>query len=293
MKLDLRAPAKINWFLSVIRKRGDGYHDISSVMQCVSLFDRISLEHSASLELRTDMDLPAEQNLVYRAAALLKEWAGYGGGAVISLTKNIPSAAGLGGGSSDAATTLLGLNRLWELNLPVAVLSELAGRIGSDVPFFIRGPLAFAEGRGERLTPLSLQDPESPVWLLLVKPPLSVSTAWAYGRYVPKLTKKVIDIKLFCLSLAGKDFVSLRQMVFNDLEEAVSGRYPVIAEIKEALLRSGAAVASMSGSGPTVFGVFGNRDEAVTASGRMGGHWCSVVSTLTAAVHQTGQEEAP
>ena len=288
MKLALRAPAKINWFLSVIGKRGDGYHEISSVMQCVSLFDSISLERSGSIELVTDMDLPAEQNLIYKAAVLLRDFAGYKGGAVISLKKNIPSAAGLGGGSSDAAAALLGLNRLWELNLPVPVLAELAGRIGSDVPFFIGGPLALAEGRGERLTPLSLR---SPVWLLLVKPSLSVSTPWAYGHYAPKLTKKVIDIKLFCLSLDGKDFVSLRQMVFNDLEEAVSGRYPVIAEIKEALLKSGAVVASMSGSGPTVFGVFGTREEAVAASWRMEGHWRGVVSTLTAAGYHAEHEE--
>ena len=149
MTLSLEAPAKINWFLSIRGKRDDGYHDIVSVMQCVSLYDLLSFEDSSEIELISNLDLPAGENLVYKAAILLKQNAQFNGGAKITLRKNIPAAAGLGGGSSDAAYTLIGLNKLWGLGLKEEELMELAGRIGSDVAFFIRGLFSVVEGRGE------------------------------------------------------------------------------------------------------------------------------------------------
>ncbi len=278
MKVALDAPAKINWFLHVTGKRSDGYHDIVSVIQCVSLEDHISFEDAPEIYLVSDLALPLTENLVYRAAVLLKERVSYRGGARIVLRKNIPHAAGLGGGSSDAALTLIGLDRLWGLNLGEDVLMGLGAELGSDVPFFIGGsPLSFVEGRGEKVQRITTRDA---VWLLLVKPDIAVPTAWAYGMYKPELTKKTVDIKLFCQALDGKDFASLRHMVGNDLEKGVYEKYGVIAEIKRALVESGALFASMSGSGSTVFGVFPSGKEAAAASEHMGKYWCRVVRTL-------------
>jgi 4-diphosphocytidyl-2-C-methyl-D-erythritol kinase len=277
MKFSLRAPAKINWFLSVLGRRSDGYHDIVSPMQCVTLFDVLDFEESDRIELESEMDIPPEENLVYRAAALLRQHASYKGGAKITLRKEIPSAAGLGGGSSDAAFTLIGLNRLWGLQKGREELTRIAAALGSDVPFFINGPFSLIEGRGEKVSTLAAG---SPVAMLLVNPGVQVSTAWAYGSYEAVLTKKDVDIRLFCQALAGKDFSSLRGMIFNDLERPVTGRYPVVARIREMLIANGAVISCMSGSGPTVFGVFRSEGQALEAAAKMGEYWRSVVQTL-------------
>jgi 4-diphosphocytidyl-2-C-methyl-D-erythritol kinase len=278
MKISLRAPAKINWFLSVIGRREDGYHDIESPMQCVSIYDRLDFEEGDGIELDSAMDIPVEENLVYRAAMLLREHSSCGGGARITLRKEIPAAAGLGGGSSDAAFTLMGLNRLWRLRKGKEELMRLAAAVGSDVPFFLNGPFSLIEGRGERVSALPSQ---STVTMLLVKPDVAVSTAWAYGAYNAELTKKSVDLKMFCQALAAKDFAFLRQAIFNDLERTVIGRYPVVGEIRDMLINNGAVVSCMSGSGPTVFGIFRSEEEALGASVRMGEHWCRVVQTLS------------
>ena len=278
MKLELSAPAKINWFLAVVGKRGDGYHDIVSPMQCVSLYDHLSFESSEKIELVSGMEVPEEENLVYRAARLLQQSSGCGKGVKITLEKNIPLAAGLGGGSSDAASTLIGLNRFWGLDYTKDRLMGIAAGIGSDVPFFIEGGLSLVEGRGEKVRPLKC---ESTVPLLLVKTDLEISSAWAYGKYDDELTKRSIDIKLFCQALEGKDFARLKGMVFNDLEKAVVDEYPEVGEIKRVLVENGAVVSSMSGSGPTVFGVFSSAEEAGRASLSMGEKMCRVVRTLS------------
>jgi len=277
MKISLAAPAKINWLLSVLDKRGDGYHNIISPMQCVDLFDSLSFEDAEEIDLLSDMDLPAEGNLVYKAAVLLKRASAYKFGARIELKKTIPSAAGLGGGSSDAACALMGLNRLWGLNYDKLTLMRLAAEIGSDVPFFLAGPLALIEGRGEKVT--ELKAGESTV-VLLIKPAVSVSTAWAYNLFKTRLTKKAVDIKLFCQALERNNFAFLRDTVFNDLEAVVIGKYPVVGEIKRILARNGALFSLMSGSGPTVFGVFTSVEEADRASKNLQGEWCRVVRTL-------------
>ena len=253
MKISLTAPAKINWFLSVLNKREDGYHNIISPMQCVDLFDSLSFEEAEEIHLLSDLDIPVEGNLVYKAAALLKRVSSYKFGARIELKKNIPVAAGLGGGSSDAAYTLMGLNRLWGLNYDKRTLMRLAAEIGSDVPFFLAGPLALVEGRGEKVTELNA---EGSMVVLLIKPDVSVSTSWAYNLFKTRLTKKAVDIKLFCQALERNNFAFLRDTVFNDLEDVVIGKYPVVGEIKRILAQNGALFSLMSGSGPTVFGVF-------------------------------------
>ena len=277
----LKAPAKINWFLKIIGKRVDGYHDIASLMQCISLYDNLKFEHSDSINVISDLDIPLSDNIVYKAASLLKKLVSYRKGAKITLKKRIPVSAGLGGGSSDAACVLSGLNMLWGLNLSAMELSSTGAEIGSDVPFFFNGPLALVEGRGEKATPFRI---DSSITLLLVKPPISVSTAWAYSYYdknvVNKLTKKAIDIKLFCQTLKRQDYALLGKMLDNDFEDVVTGRYPVISEIKLRLIEKGALISAMSGSGPTVFGVFESRDLAKKAAGEMKPNTGLVVETL-------------
>ena len=277
--LQLNAPAKINWFLSVLGKRQDGYHDISSLVQCIDLHDILLFEHSDTLELISEIpDLPAEKNLVFRAARRMMEIAERKRGVRITLVKNIPLAAGLGGGSSDAASTLVGLDRLWGTGLGPELLRDIGAAIGSDVPFFIGNIYAIMEGRGERIHPLQ---GASEMTLLLVNPLIPVSTAWAYEACQIRLTKKPVDIKLFCQTLARKDFDTLNSMLVNDLEMAVIAAHPEIGRIKESLYRLGASAAAMSGSGSTVFGVFLSADEALSASRHMEGYWCRVVRTLT------------
>lgn len=277
MKFSIEAPAKINWFLLIKGSRDDGYHDIVSLMQCVSLFDVLSFEDAPGIELVSELEVPTGENLVYRAAVLLKQTASYPRGARIVLKKNIPLAAGLGGGSSDAAQTLIGLNRLWGLGLGEKKLMYLGAGIGSDVPFFIKGAFSVVEGRGEIVKKV---DKCGSVSMLLVKPDIGVSASWAYGKYTGELTKKYVDIKLFCLALERKDFSALRQMVSNDLEKGVIEEHRIVADIKEMLLANGAEIALMSGSGSVVFGVFLSEADARRASRQMGDHWCRVVRTL-------------
>jgi 4-diphosphocytidyl-2-C-methyl-D-erythritol kinase len=276
----LKTPAKINWFLSITGKRNDGYHNILSLMQCIGLYDELAFADADGLDLISDMDIPQEENLVCKAASALGKRSSCDKGAKISLKKNIPSGAGLGGGSSDAACTLKGLNLLWELNLGSTELFSIAAEIGSDVPFFLQGPCALIEGRGEILKPLKVL---FPAILLLVKPSVSVSTAWAYASYDArlKLTKKPIDIKLFIQALNRQDFASLDALINNDLEYAVAERYPVIKDIKTRLMQAGAMLSAMTGSGSAVFGVFQNRKKAEKAAKTMQSHWCKVVETLT------------
>ncbi|MDI6889507.1 MAG: 4-(cytidine 5'-diphospho)-2-C-methyl-D-erythritol kinase [Thermodesulfovibrionales bacterium] len=273
----LRAPAKINWFLTVLRKRDNGYHDIRSLMQCIRLYDDLLFNHADTLDVISDLDISLEDNLVYRAASLLKRHTSCKKGVKIILRKNIPVGAGLGGGSSDAAYTLLGLNKLWNLGLNNRELSLIGLEIGSDVPFFLNGPSAFVEGRGEKVTLLKIN---SSIVFLLVKPPVSVSTAWAYEN-VSELTKTTVDIKLFCQVLRKRDFAYLNTMLDNDLERVVVKRYPIVGEIKERLLERGAVISAMSGSGPTVFGVFGSVEEARKISKVFKDFWTAVVQTIT------------
>jgi 4-diphosphocytidyl-2-C-methyl-D-erythritol kinase len=274
--LSLEAPAKINWFLLVLGGREDGYHEIQSLMQRVSLADSLTFEESQEIEVVTDSGIPEEDNLVLKAATALKNKTGIRKGARISLMKRIPIAAGLGGGSSDAACTLTGLNRLWGLGLPKHELMGLASGLGSDVPFFLGSPSAVAEGRGEILTPVGLG---RPLTLLLVKPHVGISAQWAYSG-VTELTKTRYNIKIFSRAFEGGDFSSLGKIMRNDLEGPVFGRYPEVRLLKEKLLENGALLSAMSGSGATVFGVFGSRDEAGKAEESLQAHWSAVVETI-------------
>jgi len=282
----LRAPAKINWFLLVLSKREDGFHNIMSLMQCIRLYDDLIFEHADTIELESDLTIPVKDNLVHKAASLLKYYTSYRKGIKITLKKSIPIGAGLGGGSSDAAYTLSGLNLLWGLGLNNRDLSSIGAEIGSDVPFFLNSPVAIVEGRGERVSPLKI---DSSIDILLVNPFISISSAWAYasfdklrmhGELAEPLTKKTVDIKLFCRAIEKKDFASLVTMLKNDLERSVKEKYPVVDKIKKSMLQNGAVISAMSGSGPTVFGIFESKDTAKKAARVMKPHWCRLVETI-------------
>jgi 4-diphosphocytidyl-2-C-methyl-D-erythritol kinase len=286
--LTFQSPAKINWFLNVYHLRNDGFHEIGSLIQKISLYDILRFKPSKDLRLVSDLEIPAHENIVYKAAVLLKEKFRIQTGAEIHITKKIPVAAGLGGGSSNAATSLVAFNTLWSLDLSQDDLFKLAGELGSDVPFFLDGPLAFVEGRGEKITSCTATEP-APV--LLVKPPVSVSTNWAYRNLslfrdngkTTKLTKKTHksdNIRLLINDI-GKTKLKRDSNIVNDLELVTVKRFPVIADIKEKLLKEGALCSLMSGSGSTVFGVFESIEKAESASVSFKNYWTAVVQTLT------------
>ena len=257
----LRASAKVNLALEVLGKRGDGYHEIATVLQAVDLFDRLTVETADTLSLRADdPELPTDEgNLVMRAARLLQKTAGIEKGARIELQKRIPVAAGLGGGSSDAAATLWGLNRLWGLRWPRARLQDLAVELGMDVPFFLGTGRAVARGRGERLQTLPGGGGYA---LVLVNPRAPLSTREVYGRVPagwhaePTGTERVIE------ALRRRNVATLAAALTNNLERVVEPVLPVIGRMKAALLAAGALGAIMSGSGPTVFGLARSLDHA-------------------------------
>lgn len=254
--------AKINWSLRVRGKRADGYHDIDTILQTVSLHDTLTFATTDDNEIRfscDDRSIPADEtNLVWRAAASLRERYSIDRGLKIRLEKRIPSEAGLGGGSSDAAVTLLALVAVWGLDVSKDDLAEIATQVGSDVPFFFFGGAARATGRGERLEPL---DDAAQRHLLIVKPNASVSTAQAYKSLnSPALTSS--DAKPILLrSQASDDSASIDlNGLHNDFEAAVFQHAPEIERAKNALLKSGARAAMLCGSGSAVFGIFENQD---------------------------------
>jgi len=281
--LSLEAPAKINWLLYVLGKRDDGYHEILSLVQKVDLRDRVALKprEDGKITLKSDLPVPPGQNLVVKAALLLKNETGAKDGVHIRLEKSVPVEAGLGGGSSDAAAALLGLNALWRLKLSREDLMELARRLGSDVPFFLGQSCAVVAGRGEALEPAA---PGSPVYILIVKPFFGVGTAWAYGRIkgYTELTKAQNNIKIFLRALREGDFNALREFrAGNDLEPGVLGAFPEIMRIKAALREKGAVYSSMTGSGSAVFGLFAEGRLAERAAKEIClSSWCRVVRSI-------------
>jgi 4-diphosphocytidyl-2-C-methyl-D-erythritol kinase len=256
-----KAPAKVNYRLDVLRRRADGYHDLRMVMQRIDLCDEVRVTLSSRPGIRVACGAEhvpdGEGNIAWRAADAILRATGTSAGLDIAIRKEIPVAAGLGGGSSDAAAVLLSINELLGLGLDDEKLMEIGVTIGADVPFFIFRRTALAEGIGEQLAPLdNLPYP----WLLLINPRIPVSTAWVYQNLT--LTSRADDYKLpkFCGSVD-----ELCAFLSNDLERVTIGRYPVIQEIKEKFRAAGACGVLMSGSGPTVFGVFRDREGAVAA----------------------------
>lgn len=266
-KLKLLCPAKINIFLKVISKRPDGYHDIYSLMQPVSLYDELTIEVSEGegIELRCPgTGLPEDsRNLGWRAAELFLNETGLKRKVSLEIKKNIPVGAGLGGGSSDAAGVLMGLDSMLEARLGEGRLRDLAARLGSDCPFFILRSSALASGRGEVLEKTVLPG----YFYILINPGFQVSTAWAYNNFA--LTKGKEDNILTYSNGVFREISRIPEVLKNDLEAVTAEKHPEIAVLKRDLIEAGARGALMSGSGPTVFGVFPERSQAEAALKRL------------------------
>ena len=256
----IESPAKINLRLEILKKRKDGYHELRTVFQKIDLHDTIHffLKEEKGISIVTDHpDLPVgKSNLVYRAAESILERSDYRGGVHIEIKKKIPLGAGLGGGSSNAAATLKVLNHLLKVDLSQKDLMGMGLRIGTDVPFFFLEGAAIGSGIGERLKDIELPG----LWYILIYPNFQVSTRWAYQNFVLTKRRFHINLQRFLRTPEG-----ISHILRNDLEEVVSGQYPQIAVMKKLLLDIGALGALMTGSGPTVFGVFSKEEGALAA----------------------------
>jgi len=253
--------AKINLTLDILGKRPDGYHEVAMVMQSIGLSDTITLEKSDKISLEIDeASLPAdESNLAWKAARLILAEAGINEGIHIKINKRIPIAAGLAGGSTDAAAVLKGVNSLFALNYSDVKLCELGAKIGSDIPFCIMGGTMLSTGRGEVLERL----PEfKKTYVVLAKPPIAVSTAWAYKNYDEAKDIAHPQNDLFIESLKDGDRDRAAGLLCNVLESVTIKKYEIIDEYKKMMLENGAMAAMMSGSGPTVFALVKDEETA-------------------------------
>jgi 4-diphosphocytidyl-2-C-methyl-D-erythritol kinase len=256
------APAKLNLFLHVIGRRPDGYHLLQSVFTLIDRCDEVRLRVRDDGQVRRTAELPGvpeSEDLAVRAALLLKEASGSPKGVDIEIEKRIPLGAGLGGGSSDAATVLLALDRLWETGFGADALAELGAALGADVPFFIHGSSAWVEGVGERITPIELPC----LWYLVLTPPVAVPTGVVFAA--PELTRNTEPLKMEDFSAQPLESVGPRFR--NDLEPVVTARYPIVREHLEWLRRH--ADARMTGSGSCVFASFATREEAQSVLDRL------------------------
>ena len=270
----LRAMAKINLGLDVIRKREDGYHEVRMIMQTIRMYDVLDIRKKQNPGISLSTNLPYvpsdERNLVYKAAKLLMDEFDIKEGLSMRLSKSIPVAAGMAGGSSDAAAAFVGVNRLFRLGLSQEELMERAVRIGADVPYCIMRGTALAEGIGEKLTPLSAM-PEG--YVLIGKPGINVSTKTAYENLKLDAVEKRPDIDGMIQDIQNKDLYSMTEKMVNVFEPGLMEKYPVIREIRDFMEERGALKAMMSGSGPTVFGIFDSKEKmnAVAAALRKTG----------------------
>ncbi len=266
-RICLKANAKINLGLDVIRKRPDGYHEVRMIMQMLSLHDQVTIEKTdePGIRLTTNLSfLPNdERNIAYKAARRMQETFDLPGGVSIRIEKRIPVAAGMAGGSTDCAAVLRGMNSLYDLGLDVEALKDIGVKMGADVPYCIMGGTALSEGIGEILTAA----PPMPVCHILVaKPPFSVSTKEVYEGLALDQLKEHPDIDGILMALKADDLCGVTKRLANVLETVTMARHPEIGQIKTLMLQNGAMGALMSGSGPTVFGIFANRPSAEQAA---------------------------
>lgn len=270
--IKLKAPAKINVRLDVLGKRHDGYHDLRMINTAVSIFDDIEcelIERGIVVECENDAAVPnGEKNIVYGVAKEILAYSNKNVGVKITIKKNIPSAAGMGGGSSNAASVLMGLNDMLKINLPKIKLMDIGLRFGADVPFFISQSPAIATGVGENITRIKKM-PKLP--LVIVSPNIKVSTKWVFEKVEasndnePSSASASGDIPV---QFATKK--SIIRYLNNDLENVTSKIYPVVNDIKTILRKAGALACQMTGSGPSVFGIFSNKETAEAASKKVG-----------------------
>ena len=259
----IRANAKINLALDVIGERPNGYHDVRMIMQSVNLYDelKINANNSDCIILKSDNSeiLCDESNLIYRAAKLLQDTVNHHDGVTISLNKNIPVAAGMAGGSTDAAATLVGLNELFGYGLTSKELRDIGVKLGADIPFCIEGGTYLSEGIGEILTPIS----DAPdCYLVIAKPDINVSTKYVYDNLVLDNNTRHPDVDYMLSQIESNSLTGVASCLGNILESVTVKKYGIINDIKSVLLREGALNSLMSGSGPTVFGIFDNIDSA-------------------------------
>ena len=262
--IQLKSRAKINLSIDVLGKRQDGYHLVEMIMQTVDLFDKIkifSLKEDTIILESNSSDIPLDsRNIVYKAADLIKKQYNINKGVKINIEKNIPIAAGMAGGSSNAAAVLVGLNQLWELKLSLEELKELGLKLGADVPFCIEGNAALAENIGEKLT--NIDGLSEDTYILICKPELFVSTKEIYQEIDSKIIEKRPDNKLLINLLKENKIEEIASNMYNVLEEVTKAKYPIISEIEKTMIENNALGSMMSGSGPTVFGLYKNKEKA-------------------------------
>lgn len=265
--IQLKSRGKINLSLDVLGKRPDGYHEVKMIMQEIDLYDNITLVERRD---REDIQIVSEcsyipknnTNIAFKAARLLKEDFHIPWGLDIYIDKHIPVAAGLAGGSSNAATVLKGLNRMWKLNLSMEDLIKIGSQIGADVPFCIMGGAAIAEGIGEKLTAI---DGLKNTWMVLAKPYISVSTAEVYSRLDLTTIDNRPDIDKVLKAIQERDLYTLCNNMVNVLETVTEKKYPIIKELKKKMIEYHSIGSMMTGSGPTVFGIFKKYEQAKSA----------------------------
>jgi 4-diphosphocytidyl-2-C-methyl-D-erythritol kinase len=267
-QIQVFAPAKVNLFLEIVSKRPDGYHNLESLMAQVSLWDTLAFENAPAGELSLEIDIPGldegESNLIIKAARLLWAETGKNPGAKMRLTKRIPMEAGMGGGSSDAAAALFGLNFLWGLSLTQIQLQNLGARLGSDVSFFLSAPAALCTGRGELCEPVL---GGQPIWLVLVQPDFGLSTKEIYGAL--KVSQTPHSSEAFVQAWKRGSFTDICAQIYNRLEEPALAIRPEIGLWKSHLISFGASASVMTGSGSVVLGLFPDADLAYKAARRI------------------------
>jgi 4-diphosphocytidyl-2-C-methyl-D-erythritol kinase len=261
--ITLYAHAKINLGLRIIGTLPDGYHAIHSLfLPIYDLFDTLTIEnHDTDIIFisNDDLNIPMEQNLIVKSAHLMRKHFGIEKGAIIHLDKVIPSGAGLGGGSSDAAATFRGLTKLWEITTDIPTLSKLGLSLGSDIPFFFHDSPAIVEGKGEIITPISC---DLHAWLLFIFPGIHINTGWAYSQIQEYSKYDTINLK----SVIQNGSINLQsELLVNDFEKPIHEIHPILNDIKLQLISSGAIVSLMSGSGSTMYGIFSEESTAQTA----------------------------
>ena len=262
--IQLKSRAKINLSIDVLGKREDGYHLVQMIMQTIDLFDKIkifSIEENKIVIKSNSIEIPLnDDNIVYKTAKLIKDKYNIDKGLEIYIEKNIPVAAGMAGGSSNAAAVLVGLNKLWDLNLSEDELKIIGLELGADVPFCISGQASLAENIGEKLT--KIDGLSKDIFILVCKPELFVSTKEIYEAIDSKKIEKRPNNKLLISSLKENNVKLLAENMYNVLEEVTKDKYPVIDEIEKVMMENNALGAMMSGSGPTVFGLYDKEEHA-------------------------------
>ncbi len=290
MKLTLPSFAKINWTLEILGQRPDGYHELRTLLQTVSVADELIFESiEQGIEISCDHpDVPGDEtNLVHKAARLFGEFTGCGKGVRITINKRLPVAAGIGGGSSNAAVTLLALQKLWDIELAPRDLFSLGAKLGADVPFFFIGGTCLGVGRGDEIYPLADVNAE---FLLLVNAGIAVPTREVYANLPPELTKDKAVAKMplsFEAAYAATTTPGPIRLC-NDLEIPVFARHPLLDQIKDWLVKAGASGVLMSGSGSTIFAIFESDKARSEAQADLSKHgwWCETARTLGRAEYQ-------